>query len=311
MMKGGGVMRRLGVILGASVVILGSLPAYAQPLPERIELPDGFFPEGVAVAPGGRFFTGSLITGAVYSGNVRTGRGRILVSPRPGRVAAGMKFHRGLVWVAGGETGQGYVYDARTGADVAVYDFEGGFVNDVVVTQDAAWFTDSLVPVLYRVPIRRGGRPGSPAHVKTLPLRGDIVFQEGFNVNGIDATPNGKTLIIVQSNTGQLFTVASATGVASRIDLGGDDVMNGDGILLDGKTLYVVQNFDNLLAKVRLRADLASGSVVSRIVDDDFDVPTTVAEFGSALVVANARFTTPPGPNVEYWLAVVRKARRR
>ena len=48
-----------------------------------------------------------------------------------------------------------------------------------------------------------------------MPLTGDIVYQAGFNVNGIDATPNGKRLIIVQSNTGQLFKV-NRRGVAAR-----------------------------------------------------------------------------------------------
>ena len=69
-------------------------------------------------------------------------------------------------------------------------------------------------------------------------------------MNGIDATPNGKTLLIVQSGTGRLFTV-SPTGVTRAIALtGGESVPNGDGILLDGRTLYVAQNQLNLVAKI-------------------------------------------------------------
>ena len=67
-------------------------------------------------------------------------------------------------------------------------------MNDVVVTKRAAWFTDSVRQFLYKVPIGRHGRLGA---AQSIPLTGDIVYRAGFNVNGIDATPNGKTLIIV------------------------------------------------------------------------------------------------------------------
>ena len=77
-----------------------------------------------------------------------------------------------------------------------------------MVTKDAAWFTDSLKPQLYRVPLGPGGEPG--ATFTTVPLTGDFMQVAGFNVNGIDATNNGKTLIIVQSGPGKLFTVTTA-----------------------------------------------------------------------------------------------------
>ena len=109
------------------------------------------------------------------------------------------------------------------------------FVNDVVVTKRAAWFTDSMRAFLYKVPIGPNGELGTP---EAVPLTGDIVYQSGFNVNGIDATPNGKKLIIVQSNTGKLFKV-NRSGVARLINLGGATV-TGDGLLLHGKRLYAV-----------------------------------------------------------------------
>jgi hypothetical protein len=70
----------------------------------------------------------------------------------------------------------------------------------------------------------------------------------------------------------------------------------------------VVQNFLNLLAKVRLDPKLTSGVVVSRQTDDDFDIPTTVAERGNVLYLVNARFTTPPTPETEYWMRPDRQA---
>jgi strictosidine synthase-like protein len=301
-------MRRAILALAAvAALVLPATEASARSLPDRIPVPNGFLPEGIAITNGGTFYTGSLIDGSIYRGDVRTGQGSIFIHPPAGRLAVGMKVHKKLLYVAGGDTGDAYVYDTRTGADVRLYHFSpGGFINDVIVTKRAAWFTDSFFPFLYKIPVSRNGTPADPSQVEAIPLTGDIVYQDGFNVNGIDATPSGKTLIIVQTNTGKLFT-AEPSGVTSEIDLGSDDVANGDGILLDGRDLFVVQGFANLLAKARLAPDLASGQVVSRTGDADFDIPTTVAEAGNALYLVNARFTTPPGPDTEYWISPIRK----
>jgi hypothetical protein len=140
------------------------------------------------------------------------------------------------------------------------------------------------------VPIAPDGTLGSQADVETVPLTGDFTLAPGFNVNGIDATPQGDTLVIVQSNLGRLYTVDPTSGEADLIELAGGDVMLGDGILLDGKTLYVVQNRLNRVAVVRLRQDLSSGTITGHLTDPDLDVPTTIAEFGRALYAVNARF---------------------
>ena len=128
----------------------------------------------------------------------------------------------------------------------------------------------------------------------------------GFNLNGIDATPNGKTLVTVQSATGKLFAIDPATGATAEIGLGGATLENGDGILLQGKTLYVVQNQDNRIALVRLAPDLSSGRVTGTIGDPELDVPTTIARQGSRLYAVNARFGTPAGPDTEYDVIRVR-----
>jgi sugar lactone lactonase YvrE len=300
------------VLLGLAAGLL--LTAVAAPLsakgpksfPETIALPNGFQPEGIATSPGGRFFVGSIPTGAVYRGSLRTGTGAVLVQPQEGRQAIGVDYDRGRLFVAGGPTGDGYVYDARSGENVADFEFtdETSFVNDVVATRTAVWFTDSQRAFLYRVPRGPNGSLGTP---QAVPLTGDFQMAAGFNVNGIDATPNGRTLIIVQSNTGKVFTVDPATGNASEIDLGGATLPNGDGILLHGRTLYVVQNRLNQIAVVRLSSDRSSGEVVDTITDPDFDVPTTVDGFGRNLYAVNARFTTPPTPDTTYLVVRVEK----
>ena len=127
-----------------------------------------------------------------------------------------------------------------------------------------------------------------------IPLTGDYQHVAGFNLNGIDATPSGRTLLAVQSATGKLFTIDPKTGATKLIDLGGAMLPNGDGILLHGRTLYVVQNQLNKIAVVRLNHSLTQGVVTREITDSDFDVPTTIDKFGKWLYAVNARFGTPP-----------------
>ena len=299
-------MTRLLLVAIAIAAVLTSVAGAQTAFPSRIDLPNGFRPEGITTA-GEQFYVGSIPTGAVYRGSLRTGKGAILVPAVAGRAATGMKADRGRLFVAGGPTGNGYVYNARTGALITSFAFSasGSFINDVVVTKKAAWFTDSSKPVLYRVALTGNGQPAKT--FSTVTLSGDYVHGTGFNVNGIDATPDGKTLVFVQSNSGKLFT-SGANGVARAIALAaGESVPNGDGILLDGKTLYVVQNQLNVIATISLAPNLGSGRVVRRISSPDFDVPTTIAEQGSRLYAVNARFNTPPTPTTEYWVTKVTK----
>jgi sugar lactone lactonase YvrE len=303
------VTRARGIAIAATAVAaVAAATAVAAAFPTTIPLPSGWRPEGVAVGKGGTLYAGSLGTGAVYAVDLRTGKGRVAVPGAEGRVAVGLKAdRRDRLFVAGGGTGDGYVYDARRGRTLATYDFTSSattFVNDVVVTNDAAWFTDSQNPVLYRVGIARNGRLASK-HT-TLSLSGDYVHQAGqFNLNGIDATPNGKTLLAVQSVTGKVFRIDPRTGATKEV--AGLELPNGDGILLQGRTLYVVQNRQNKVAVVRLAADFSSGTVVREITDPRFDVPTTVASFRDRLYLPNARFTTPPTPDTEYGVVAVRR----
>jgi sugar lactone lactonase YvrE len=302
------------LVAALAAISLAVAPAAAPSgffFPKRIALPNGFAPEGIAIGKLTDFYVGSIPTGAIYRGTLLTGHGAVLVPGREGRQAIGLSLDkRYRLFVAGGPTGKAWVYNALTGADIREYVLtteRPTFVNDVVVTRTAAWFTDSMRQVLYRVPIGPGGALGDAEEV---PLTGDIEFVAGqFNANGIDATRDGKTLVIVQSNTGKLFTVDPETGETTEIDLGGDTVTAGDGILLDGKTLYVVRNQLNLIAVVRLAEDLASGEVVREVTNPDFAVPTTVAEFGPRLYVVNARFGTPVTPDTEYWVTGLPKPR--
>jgi sugar lactone lactonase YvrE len=297
--------------------------------PEKILLPPGFRPEGITIGKQATFYVGSVGNGAIYRGSLRTGAGGVLVPGGQGRLATGMKLdRRGRLFVSGASTGQGYVYDAGNGALLATYQLAlppvapatPSFINDVIVTRNAAYFTDSLRPFIYKVSIGQNGALG--ATVDRIPLTGDLVYSAGFNVNGIEKAQGGKTLLLVQSNKGLLFTANPTTGVTRQINLGAsaascspnpdipNRVCNGDGILRDGRTLFVVQNSLNRIAVVQLGRNLASGTITSYVTDRDFDVPTTVDDQGKRLFAVNARFSTPPTPTTEYWVAQAAKPAR-
>lgn len=303
-----GTFRRSLVVLllaALSLTMIGATSASA--FPDVIHLPNGWRPEGIASGTGTIFYVGSVATGAVYQGDLRTGDGHVLVPPQTGRSAAGLKYdvRSDLLYVAGASTGHAYVYNAETGATVVDIPLttSPNFINDVAITRDAVYFTNSSQAVLYRVPLSNNGDLPLPPKVEEISLSGDYqLIANAFNANGIVATPNGKTLIIVNTAVGALYNVDQETGVATRIDLGGGAVFNGDGLWLQGKTLYVVENFSNQIAVVRLSSDFLSGTIVDTITDPGvFGVPTTIAEFGSALYAVNSHFDImSPTPDTPY-----------
>src|SRR5688500_8038256 len=123
-----------------SVAMIAAAPL--QAFPDVIPLPPGFQPEGIAVGKGHTFYVGSIPTGAVYRGDLRTGEGEVLVPAQSGRVAIGLKYDErtGLLFVAGGPTGFAYIYDGETGENVDAIQLTTGprFIHDVVMTRVAA-----------------------------------------------------------------------------------------------------------------------------------------------------------------------------
>ena len=307
------ILRLVFVVL-LSVALSGALTttaeakpsAKAKPFPDRIELPVGFQPEGITIGPGSRAYFGSLANGAIYAASLRTGKGSVIAEGGANLPAAGLKIDQhGRLFVAGGDSGTGRVIDARTGDLLEIYTFTGptepSFINDVVLTRDFAWFTNSSSAELYGVPLGPGGALGVPGDVVTKRLTGDWVQVDGFNANGIEVTPDHKALLVVQSATGLLFRVDPQTGVATQVDLGGALVTGGDGLLVVGTTLYVVQGGSSKVTVIKLDPAGTSGVVVGELTSDDFNVPTTVARFGNSLYLPNARFGNPKPSTAEYW----------
>ncbi|MEV6278211.1 superoxide dismutase [Nocardia sp. NPDC051832] len=289
----------------AAVLTPAHQAAADSPLfPTTITLPTGFRPEGIAIGALPFAYFGSMADGSIYRADLLTGQGG-LFSPGPGTQALGLRLDdRGRLFVAGGTGGDIRVLDAWTGAVLARYQVAAPpdtFVNDVVLTPAGAWFTDSRSAVLYHLPFGQDGALPAPEAVVRVPLTGDIAYVPGaFNANGIVRTPDGTGLILVQSVTGSLFRVDPATGVTRRIDLGAESLPNGDGLHLDGSTLYAVENRRNTIAVIALDPAGTTGTVQRRITDPRFDVPATIAAFGGRLYLPNARFDTPPEPTTRY-----------
>ncbi len=305
------LVRRLATLVSVPALMLGLVStsvAAAAPTtgaPTKLNLPDGFQPEGIAIARGTAYF-GSRADGDIFAVDLKTGAGKV-ISQGPGTGSLGMKVdHFGRLFVAGAAGGNGRVIDTRTGRVLASYTFTTSattFVNDVILSKNAAWFTDSRQPVLYKLPLGRHGK--LPAKAQTVPLSGDYQHTAGNNANGIALTPDGRGLIIVQSSTGFLFRVDPRTGVTKRIDIGDAVMTNGDGLLLIGRTLFVVQNLLNKVAVLTLNQSGTKGTLVREVTSPDFDVPTTAAPFGDRLYLPNARFTTPPTPTTAYWATAI------
>ncbi len=288
--------------------------------PDVIPLPDGFQPEGIVIGPNHTFFVGSLNSGRIYRGDLQTGAGDIIIEPSLPAQALGLAVDKrnNYLFVAGGFTGTGSVYNYVTGELEQEFTFAQpgtALINDVTVTREAVYFTNSFSPVLYKIPFCKKGEFGEPI---TLPLNGFSMEQSlpesqrlGAFSNGIDATPSGKKLIIANTDRGELYLVNPGTGASSLIDLGGVILPFADGILLEGKTLYVVQNFMNQVSVITLSDDFLSGTLEKTINDPKFVVPTTIGGFGNHLYVLNSHFNTAPPtgifPNVKFEVVKVEK----
>ncbi len=300
-------MRRLLAILVAVLATASAVAAVAAAGrgPDRIALPDGFRPEGIAAGKGTSVYVGSIPTGRVLEIDTKTGASREAVPARAGHAAIGLKYDRARdrLFVSGGPTGKAFVYDAKSGAELAAFQLtapgHATFINDVVLTRKAAYFTDSQQPVIYAV--RRDLSGVTPIALTDFPMTPGQI-----NLNGIEAARNGRVLLAIQSSEGVLWRIDPESGSYAPVDLGGAELTNGDGLLLIGKrTLLVVQNLSNQIAVVRLDRHFRSGRVVRTITHPDFDVPTTVARKRGSLYLPNARFTTPPMPDTEYWVTRV------
>jgi sugar lactone lactonase YvrE len=262
---------------------------------------DGIFPEGVAV-DGDTFYVGSTTDGTIYRGDLdeEVATPFLLPGNPEGRTfAVGLKVDDDTLFVAGGPTGRVFAYDVDSGELTGSWVVDPApapnttFLNDLIVTRSGdVYVTDSIRPILYRIDEDDRETDGTETLEEFIDFTGtELQYTTGFNVNGIAVSPNDRYLVLVQSNTGSLFRVDLQDESVDRIDLGGA-LVNGDGLVLRGNTLYAVERAGDVgrIVKVQLRRQLTEGTVVSRTTDPTFDDPTTAALVRGTLLVVNSQF---------------------
>ncbi|HEU5473356.1 MAG TPA: hypothetical protein VFV67_22155 [Actinophytocola sp.] len=294
-------------VVAVSLVLGLVTPAAAGPT-RVITLPGAISAEGITAGRGNTFYAGDLLGGDIFRGDIRRGTAELFIDVPAGTETVGMDLdqHHDLLFVAGGPIqtggpGKAYVYSTRTRALVASYvlgDPGTSLVNGVTVTPYGAWFTDSLQPKLYFVPLAFG----VPGPVRTLELTGPAAGDPGtFFINDITSTPSGRTLLVAPGGT--LCTIDPATGASTLV--AGVHIPGADGLVLDGRRLWAVQ-FDNQVSRWLLRDDLSHGTPDGVITNPRFAAPVTAAKFGNRLAVVNSHLDTGlPPTNPTYEVVVV------
>ncbi|MEM8858405.1 MAG: hypothetical protein AAGD96_08795 [Chloroflexota bacterium] len=268
---------------------------------------DSVYPEGVSYDPlTGNFYVSATGDGTLFVGNVN-GSDEMTVFSEAGvdgrTTAVGMKIDgEGRLWVAGGATGQIFVYDTADGLLVASFTAPGaGFINDMAITDDGVYFTDSWNPILWRVTdlAQEEAEPW-------LDFTGTAInYVDGLNLNGIVATEDGSTLIVVHSEEGELYRIDVASKAVSWIDTGTIPLTFGDGMVLIENTIYVLRNAFWELVEIQLSEDYTFGTGGEATYSEFFIYPTTLAFTGNTFLVVNSQFNNEGLPSLPFTLAQI------
>lgn len=259
---------------------------------------DQFFPEGIAYDPAsGIFYTGSTTNGDVVRVKVETGAAELFASgAKQGRAdCRGMKLDfKNRLWICGGEENRIHVL-TQQGEIIKSYDlkslYNSGFLNDCAVDKQYIYFTDSRIQKIYRTNVSNI-QPGVMEEWLSFTNQ-QIPYTTGFNANGIVLTPDGKYIIIVVSNSGKLYRIDRTTKAIIEIILN-TPVTSGDGLWLDGSTLYVSRNAANKIFPVKLSDNYMKGTVGDGL-GDNLLFNTTIAKAGGYLLVVNGQLNRRPG----------------
>ena len=261
-----------------------------------INFPNGaIFPEGIDRSLEGNFYAGSSEDGRLYvapagsmSFSVYQPTGDTLPT------ALGVHIFGQRMLVAGGESRRVLVVNLPNNISQSLsaptVDADSSLLNDMSIGGDGeAYITDSYAPFIYRIPAR-----GDTMEI-AFDLRGSAIeYVEGFNLNGIVTSLDDRYLITVKTNTGVLYRIDRGNGEVSPITLTGGPLLGGDGMALDGNTLYVALNQSNEVAVIELAADYASGNV-SRRIQQNFRFPTALVALRSEMYVLNAQLNARQG----------------
>ena len=205
----------------------------------------------------------------------------------------------GRVYIAGGPN----AIDRPGKPDLWVYSRAGrllaalrtgvpnAFLNDVAIGPDgAAYFTNSNAPQVFRV-----AKVGGTWSVKTwVDATGTIVTPTGFNLGGIVVSPDRRSLVVAQGNVGKLWRFDLGSRQVSPINIGGADLRNADGLVRQGRTLWVVRNFSRILTTLNLAGNARTATLVSELATDPTRVFTTAKLSQGRLLLVDSKFDENP-----------------
>jgi len=312
----------LGLGLACSMVDVQDVPA-----PDTVFTLDGSQSEGFAIGSGNTAFNSSP-DGSIYKIDLQTGAGGIfvpVVDPQ-NCTKLGMRVdpRTDYLFVAGCVTGTAMVFDAENGSLLMEYQLGPGggqsIINDLAITEDAVYFTNARLPVVYRLPLSGDGQlPADASGVEEIVLPPEFeIDNETFccGGNGIVAMDNGRSLIVGHSNLARLYHVDLDSGEVNPVSV--SPPLSGflDGIAASGRTLYVLTPngtggpvAEDSIQVVTLGDDGLTGARERIITDPDLQGVASGAIVGTSLYVNNARYEIfPPTPDTRYWITELEQA---
>ncbi|MEK6681572.1 MAG: DJ-1/PfpI family protein [Nitrospirota bacterium] len=266
---------------------------------------ENVYPEGIAYDSK----TESLFVGSFYKGEIQhIQKGNVTVFVPAGQdelhsvVGLFADAKRRRLWVCNSEAGasQRATPESIGKASVHIYNLDskallkriaftqqsGHFCNDIALDANGnAYITDSFSPIIWKV--------GSTDFVLSEFVNDDKFRGEGFNLNGIRITPDGKYLITVKMNSGQLFRISLKDRSVIEIKLN-RPIDAGDGMIFSGKReLLVVEGFgakEPGIATLIFSKDYSSATISKKLQSPKIKVPTTITIADGRLFVVNSQF---------------------
>ncbi len=264
-------------------------------LNSRIIIPGSdTFPEGIVYdSKRGIVYTGSASNGNLYRFTASSERAQLLaLGGSPGRKAAlGMKLDpQGRLMIATGSEGKVGIVDSTSGMTIKALETPPSpqaFINDLTQTPDGyVYVTDSFRPVIFRF---RTNASGVTNIESWLNLQNTAIrYVPGLNLNGIVNTPDGRYLITVQTNTGRLYRIDTRSKAVREISLA-TRLTNGDGLVLNRRTLYVVRNATSRIEVLTLNSALTGATLGTPIAEPNLRFPTTAALIQGQMLVVNGQ----------------------
>jgi sugar lactone lactonase YvrE len=254
--------------------------------------------------PAGAFYVSEITGGEIHRGQVREADTRQWLGGdgTDGRFTArGVTVDdAGRVYIAGGPNS----IEHAGAPDLWVYARDGrlltalrtglpnAFLNDVAIGPDgAAYFTNSNAPQVFRLAHQRG--------TWSVQIWADatrtITPAPGINLNGIVVATDGRSLVVAQTNIGKLWRFDLGSGAVSPIDIGDANLVDADGLVLRGRTLWVVRNFSRVLATLHLGPDARTARLISEQPTDPGRVFTTAKCAQGRLLLVDSKFDEPVG----------------